>query len=982
MSHSSLDKEFLVKPLNKYLKSKGHQVWYDIDSISISKSIPLEISKGLAASEIYIIVISDNYNNSNWCKQELGAIIANCISTSKGMIIIRVDEAPVESLIDHMLRLKVSKQELRNENQRELLFKNVDEAINNILISKPDFINYESPNKVGSFAEIIIEANDRKKFGSNLISDDETSNYKKYLQFTTSIQSEGLILIKPGGTFYTRCLHELFRRICEKCEIRQLRLFNGQLIKHRMLFEKQYVSTTKLANGEIQLNEEDYKAIRIIYDNQEFTEEYGITYSDDLIIPALQLTGPPYNVDANKINECWEKGRAEGIFWNQKWNGLNKVAYQKTVFPIVFNEIDEPKVRIVLNGFVPGYIEQFTNPNSRTIAIHVCSHLPWSEIREKLVGGKSNPKACAKGSIRKNASEGLIPLDPKNSVVNGQRNVCHSSATLFDGMRELVIWFEYSPIQTTLGKVLNLKGMSSEDIVALTEKHLEDISWTTRDDTFAEIIYEARQGLVFDNLKGSDIKIQKAVQKYALDAKIETHLISNSKPLMKFIENGLRLQIAGEQYYLFTIAKNLFDDEDQRAEFFEVAREIKQLSSKEPNQFFSDVLAEAYRIAASDLCFLRSLGNINKLASPKLFSSQVLEELPEHAIFCATRTQKNLIKDIIALHTLQPIRYSPKTIEQTADWQDFLENSGRSSKKSNEKSNEIVGLILAGGRSTRMNSTIPKAVLPFGQELLFNVVLDNIKMGMNNSTTFYAAVGFRSNLIRRALGNSVEYLEYEKTLGLAFRLAICLETLKSLGYDDALIILTYTDMPLISPKSIRQLKDKVRDKNTFGLLTSYSIHLSGHIEEKDGQIKRIIQSRLNPNQCKTGMKRDVGLYVFHNTSEFRDALTSIKSDNIRQEFIFADIVEILSNNGWKIVSAAEIPERSQTINTALDLLYPSTQFLSHNEDFTEYCDFMLQNYGLEIPEEMHFDTFRATVDSHFGPFYFFYWWERTWTSKQ
>lgn len=978
ISHSTLDNESIVVPLNSYLKSKGHQVWYDVDSISISDSIPLEISRGIASSELYLLIISDNYNKSDWCKQELGAIIANWIGTSKRMVIIQIDNTPVEPIISHLLRLQTSTPELKNKTNRDSLFEKIEETISNISYIHPQFAGTYSSDKVSSFVDMILEANERQKFGVNLLSGDPNGD-KEATRFMMTGQSEGLILVKPGGTFYRPCLMELFRRMCEQCEIVQLRLFNGELIEDRKLFERQYVSTTKLANGEIPLNEEDLKEIRIIYDRPEFEKEYEVFFSENLIVPALLLTRPPYNIDSEKISKHWEQdGRKEGIFWNKKWNGLNKIGYQKTVFPIEFGEIT-PNVRIVLNGFVPGYRALFVRPDSRTIAVHVATNLPWREIREKLVGGESNPKVCAKGSIRKDASDGIIPLNPQDNIVNGQRNVCHSSATLLDGMRELIIWFEYRPYQTILGRILELSGIPTKEISNITAKHLEDISWTTRDDTFAEILYEVSQGVVFDNLKGTDVKREEAIKRYARDAEVSTAFIRTSKDLMSLIENGLRLEIAGDEYYLFTIAKNLFDSDRQRSEFYEVAREIKHIISRKPDQFSLEVLAEAYRIAASDLCFLTHSLYQDKINSPQLFSSLVLAELPDQAVACAQRTQKNLIKDIVALYRVASSTSSPKMIEQTQEWKEFISNLQTTEEKANDLT---AGLILAGGRSTRMSSSIPKAILPFGRELMLHAVLNNMKAATNQGITFYAAIGFRSKLIRRVLGKDVKYLEYEKTLGLAFRTAACLETLKQQCNEDELIILTYTDVPLISSKSIRELKDKVNNKKTFGLLTSYAEPLSGHIEERDGQITRIIQKRLNPNQCSPGMKRDVGLYIFYNTEELRSALRSVKNDNIRQEFIFADIVKILADKGWKIASAEENPMNSLSINTTIDLLSLVSQSYVQNKDISGLRDFLLQNYGLELSEQMHLDTFRATVDSHFGPFYFFSWWERTWLSKQ
>jgi len=168
-----------------------------------------------------------------------------------------------------------------------------------------------------------------------------------------------------------------------------------------------------------------------------------------LIIPALDLIKAPYRMAPLTLAELWENGRGGGLFHNERWNGLNKIGYQKSVFPIEIPHA-EPPVRIVLNGFIPGYRQLFVDESARLVALHVSTIEPWRRIRDSVVGGDSDPLACEKGSIRRDAAEGRIPLDPKDNLVNGQRNVCHSSATLLDGMRELSIWFDYHDDQTVL----------------------------------------------------------------------------------------------------------------------------------------------------------------------------------------------------------------------------------------------------------------------------------------------------------------------------------------------------------------------------------------------------------------------------------------------------------------------------------------------------------------------------------------------------
>jgi CTP:molybdopterin cytidylyltransferase MocA len=986
ISHSSHDKQALAQPLFHALTARGHEVWYDQASVGMGGSIPLEISDGLASAEVFLIVVSPTYNASDWCRMELGAIIANCIGTSKRMFVLRVDDAALKPLISHLRYFPVLSRDLSDGLKRDAILLSVAEFVERIQYEPAERAADKGPATTEALVEAILEAERTRRFGQDVLPREPDADREGR---ELAGLAEGLLLIKPRGTFFKPCLVELLRRIQVRCEVCQIRVFDGATIRRRNLFRQQYVSSTKLATGEITLNEEELAGIRFIYDCPEFEQLFGTRYSDDLVTPALQLEAPPYDLEPSVISEYWEAGRAEDLFWNGKPNGLNKIGYQKTVFPIALSELEEPRVRIVLNGFIPGYKQLFEAPDARTVAIHVKTSAPWREIRENVVGGESDPRACMEGSIRRDAYDGRIPLDAADAVVNGQRNVCHSSATLFDGLRELMAWFEYRPTETILGSVLNLVGRSEHDVERTLRRYLEDISWTTRDDTFAELFYEVRQGQVFDNLKGAQPQRQGALRLFAAETGADADLVHGSEPLRAFIENGVRWTVGGAEYYLFTVAKTLFQGNTHRSAFYEVAGEIQRLHDHRWRGQRPEVLAEAIRIAANDLRLLASPTYKRRLHNRELFSAQVIAELPEQALSCAERVRQNLVKDVVALVAVTLKAGASTSIADTADWQAFADALDRDPPRPEIAAGSVpAGLILAGGRSTRMSSTVPKPVLPFGAGLLFDAVAAKIHQAMGAATPAYALVGFRADLVRRALGEALangqplRYLTYSQTLGLAFRVATALETLSRAGGDDQLVALTYTDMPGLSTASIRRLVDRVSQRDAFGMLVCVGANLSGHVEERNGHITRVIQERLRPDLCVPGMKRDVGFYVFRNSARMRDAVLSIRNDNLRGEFIFADVVEVLAAGGQEIVSEKEDLDRSQSVNTAQELLQLAAAPFIRRGDGAGLRRHMLETLGLALTPQLHLDIFQASAAAHCGPLYFFPWWERTWLSKQ
>lgn len=81
ISHSSSDKDVLVRPLAQLLKKYGRSIWLDEELIEAGDSISDAIFKGLSDSRLVILVVSPRTWTSNWSFLESGFFLAkheNC----------------------------------------------------------------------------------------------------------------------------------------------------------------------------------------------------------------------------------------------------------------------------------------------------------------------------------------------------------------------------------------------------------------------------------------------------------------------------------------------------------------------------------------------------------------------------------------------------------------------------------------------------------------------------------------------------------------------------------------------------------------------------------------------------------------------------------------------------------------------------------------------------------------------------------------
>ncbi len=101
ISHSSKDKEF-VRKLASDLVANGVKVWLDEQRILVGDSIPEKVAQGLAESDFFLIILSENSVDSAWVKKELSGALVHEIERRKVTVLpIRLDGAKVpDSILD------------------------------------------------------------------------------------------------------------------------------------------------------------------------------------------------------------------------------------------------------------------------------------------------------------------------------------------------------------------------------------------------------------------------------------------------------------------------------------------------------------------------------------------------------------------------------------------------------------------------------------------------------------------------------------------------------------------------------------------------------------------------------------------------------------------------------------------------------------------------------------------------------------------
>ena len=93
--HASEDKDKLVRPLAKALRSHHLEVWYDEFALDVGDSLREAIDRGLAASRYGIVVLSPSFFRKRWPRRELNGLVAREMAEDRRMIL------PVWHHVDH-----------------------------------------------------------------------------------------------------------------------------------------------------------------------------------------------------------------------------------------------------------------------------------------------------------------------------------------------------------------------------------------------------------------------------------------------------------------------------------------------------------------------------------------------------------------------------------------------------------------------------------------------------------------------------------------------------------------------------------------------------------------------------------------------------------------------------------------------------------------------------------------------------------------
>ena len=212
-------------------------------------------------------------------------------------------------------------------------------------------------------------------------------------------------------------------------------------------------------------------------------------------------------------------------------------------------------------------------------------------------------------------------------------------------------------------------------------------------------------------------------------------------------------------------------------------------------------------------------------------------------------------------------------------------------------SEEIVAVVLAAGKGTRMKSNKSKLVHKiYGKELVKRVVETAKKAGIDQVVT---VVGYKQEQVQLVLGDSVDYAYQEKMLGTGHAV---LQAEKYLKGKQGKVVVLNGDVPIIRAETIQNLLNKsIHNKEYATLLTAIYNNPKGYgriVRDEGGNIKEIIEEKDATEEQLKLQEINGGVYCF-DIQELLKALKELKPTNSQKELYLTDVIKIMNEKGLK-----------------------------------------------------------------------------------
>ncbi|MBL7544966.1 MAG: bifunctional UDP-N-acetylglucosamine diphosphorylase/glucosamine-1-phosphate N-acetyltransferase GlmU [Bdellovibrionaceae bacterium] len=227
----------------------------------------------------------------------------------------------------------------------------------------------------------------------------------------------------------------------------------------------------------------------------------------------------------------------------------------------------------------------------------------------------------------------------------------------------------------------------------------------------------------------------------------------------------------------------------------------------------------------------------------------------------------------------------------------------------------FTAIILAAGKGTRMNSSLPKVLHPVaGKPMISRVIACCKKAGVND---IRVVVGHGAGLVKNVLETEgVSFFEQKQQLGTA-------DAVRSAQPEtiEGNIIILNGDHPLIEARDIegfiREFKEQKLD---IGLVSTVLKEPGdfGRVVRSGGELYAIVEAKDASAEAKKIKEVNTGIYLTR-AAILNLLLPDIKNQNLKKEYYLTDIISLGISERKKVKTITGAKNVSMGVNNQIEL---------------------------------------------------------------
>ena len=226
----------------------------------------------------------------------------------------------------------------------------------------------------------------------------------------------------------------------------------------------------------------------------------------------------------------------------------------------------------------------------------------------------------------------------------------------------------------------------------------------------------------------------------------------------------------------------------------------------------------------------------------------------------------------------------------------------------------LVAVILAAGKGTRMRSKYPKVLHKVGGKPMLQHVIDAATVaGCDEKVVI---VGHEAELVEKMVGSQGKIALQAEQLGTGHAVMQTAEALK--GFTGTALILC-GDTPLLEGEELKKFCEAHKASGAAAtVLTAVMDDPFGYgriVRDEKGNVQAIVEQKDATEAQKAIKEINTGIYCMECPLMF-DVLATLTNDNAQGEYYLTDAPEIIRKNGGKI--------ETYTINDGVQLLGVNT----------------------------------------------------------